>query len=342
VRLERHCPLRERNTLALPATARAMAVVSGVDEVKEALALARTEGLRVVPLGEGSNVVLVADVAALVLRQRPLAFEIMEAGADEGVIRSHAGQDWHELVAGTLASGYFGLENLALIPGTVGAAPIQNIGAYGVELSAFVDRVYAVAVETGEEVELARRECQFGYRDSVFKHRLRDQLVITAVDLRLPRRPAPNTSYPSLSGYLAERGVGQADPQQVFEAVVAIRSARLPDPARLPNAGSFFKNPVVPIEQARALVQRFPELPNYSQGNSTSKLSAAWMIDYCGFKGRRAGGAGIHSAHALVLVNHGDATGRDVLALAGEVEHAVATTFGVTLEIEPRIYGEVA
>ncbi len=345
MRFERNRQLRDLNTLALPANASALALADGVDELKAALAWALEEGLQVTPLGEGSNVVLAGDLDALVVRQQPRAFEVVAQDDAEGLIRSHAGQDWHELVAGTLASGFFGLENLALIPGTTGAAPIQNIGAYGVELGAFVERVHAVAVETGEAVELTREECQFGYRDSVFKHRLRDQLVITAVDLRLPRHPAPNTSYPSLAAYLEQQGVNNPDPGQVFNAVVAIRSARLPDPARLPNAGSFFKNPVIPAAQASALAQRFPELPIFAQGEqggSASKLSAAWMIDRCGWKGRRVGGAGIHADHALVLVNHGSATGGDVVELAGQVGHAVLTTFGVKLEIEPRIYGELA
>jgi UDP-N-acetylmuramate dehydrogenase len=319
-----------------------MAVVDNLHELEQALAAARAEGLQVVPMGRGSNVVLAGDIDALVLRQRARDVQLIDEDEHSVLVRVYAGQDWHALVEGSLARGWYGLENLALIPGEVGAAPIQNIGAYGVELAEFTETVHALSTATGEVVELGREECRFGYRDSVFKHELRDQLVITAVDLRLHRRPASRTDYPSLTTYLEAQGILAPSPRQVFDAVVAIRSARLPDPSRLPNAGSFFKNPVVPMERAKLLAQRFPELPNFPQGEASSKLSAAWMIDDCGSKGRRIGDAGIHANHALVLVNHGAATGSEVMELAVEVRRSVADRFGVTLEIEPRIYGEAA
>jgi UDP-N-acetylmuramate dehydrogenase len=257
-------------------------------------------------------------------------------------LRVAAGEQWHQLVQWSLRHGLYGLENLALIPGTVGAAPIQNIGAYGVELAPLVQRVDCVAIDGARTQSLAATECRFGYRDSVFKHELQDQLVITHVTLDLSRRPDVHAAYPVLAQALAERGVDQPTPQAVFEAVVDIRRSKLPDPALVPNAGSFFKNPVLPVQQAQALAAIFPGLPQYPQPDGRVKLPAAWLIDYCGWKGYRAEGLGIHPEHALVIVNYGNNRGAQLLALAAAVARSVLDTFGVALEIEPRIYGAPA
>ena len=305
----------------------------------EALDWARAEGLRVTPIGEGSNLVLAGDVAGLVVR--PMLRGISVVARDDATVtlRVAAGENWHAFVAGCLEEGYYGLENLALIPGTVGAAPIQNIGAYGVELESFVVAVHAIAIDNGEEVTLAAERCEFSYRDSVFKRALRDQVVITSVDLRLPLQPCVDTRYPSLAAHLSEQGIAAPTPRDVFAAVVAIRSARLPDPAQIPNAGSFFKNPVVDAAIATALQSRFPDMPLFAAGEGGSKLSAAWFIDQCGWKGQREGGVGVHEHHALVLVHRGGATGADLLELAARIQESVAHTFGIDLEIEPRVYG---
>jgi UDP-N-acetylmuramate dehydrogenase len=331
--------LQPYNTLALEGRARALVRVGSDAQLTEALAWAQGTGLAVVPLGEGSNVVIAGDLDAMVLRLDTRGVEVLEEHDDVVVLRVAAGESWHSLVQWTLRHGFYGLENLALIPGTVGAAPIQNIGAYGVELAPLVRQVHCVSVSGGEVCTLAGAACRFGYRDSAFKHELQDQLVITAVELQLSRQSRVQVDYPVLARALQDRGVDKPTPQAVFEAVVDIRRTRLPDPAQVPNAGSFFKNPVLPGDRARALASQFPGLPEYPQADGTVKLPAAWLIDYCGWKGYRGDGLGIHPEHALVIVNYGNNRGAPLLALAAKVADSVLDTFGVALEIEPRIYG---
>jgi UDP-N-acetylmuramate dehydrogenase len=297
------------------------------------------QDLPVVPLGQGSNVVLARDLEALVVRQETRGIEIIDELGDRVTLRVAAGENWHALVQWTLRQGLYGLENLALIPGTVGAAPIQNIGAYGVELQSCLLQVHALAIADGRPHTLSNTDCEFGYRDSVFKQGLRDKLVITSADLRLSRVPELHTGYPALASALAQIDVRALTPQDVFDTVVNIRRSKLPDPAVEPNAGSFFKNPLVPAEQAQALMAKFTGLPGYPQEDGRVKLPAAWMIDHCGWKGYREGDIGIHPVHALVIVNYGNDNGEQLLSLASEVAATVADTFGIQLAIEPRVYG---
>ena len=342
MRVLRAEPLGLYNTLALNACATALVHVSSERCLLEAMAWAAAEGLPVVPLGEGSNVVLAGDLAALVVRMETRGIDMLEDNGDSVVLRVAAGEQWHALVEWSIEQGYYGLENLALIPGTVGAAPIQNIGAYGVELATFAQRVHCIDIATGEAQVLAGLDCQFGYRDSIFKGRLRDQLIITALELRLSRVAAVRTDYPVLARALAEQGIDNATARQVFDAVVNIRRSKLPDPAQVPNAGSFFKNPVVTNERARDLRREFSAMPQYPQADGSTKLPAAWLIETCGWKGHRRDGLGIHPEHALVLVNYGANSGEALLTLAAEVAASVQERFGIQLEIEPRIYGRAA
>ena len=332
-------PLLRYNTLALQGRARAFLQVRAAAELERALAWARRQQLPVIPLGEGSNVVLAGDIEALVLRMAITGIELLEEDDKQASLRVAAGEVWHPLVEWTLRRGYYGLENLALIPGTVGAAPVQNIGAYGVELASFVRAVHCVDIASGRARTLAGDACEFGYRDSIFKRSLRDQVIITAVDLQLQRKPALQVNYPALAAALAQQPAAAITPQAVFDAVVGIRRSKLPDPARIPNAGSFFKNPVVAAALAAELAARFPGLPQYPQADGQVKLAAAWLIEYCGWKGRCRGGFGVHPEHALVLVNRGGSSGADLLALAAEVAASVYDNFGIALEIEPRVYG---
>ena len=325
----------------MPARAEAFAAPRTVGEVRDALQWAQQEGLAVTPLGEGSNVVLAGDLPGLVVKPELKGVETIAEDGDTMTLRVAAGENWHAFVERCLREGCYGLENLALIPGTVGAAPIQNIGAYGVELESFVNGVHALSIERGEALVLEREECSFGYRDSVFKHALRDGVVITAVDLKLPLKPCVKTGYPSLNQHLAENRIHSPTPMDVFKAVVDIRSARLPDPASIPNAGSFFKNPVIDSTSAAYMQARHSTMPVFDGGNGRRKLSAAWLIDQCGWKGKRQGGVGVHAEHALVLVHTGGAKGADLLALATQIQESVLDTFGVRLEIEPRVYGAV-
>ncbi|MCB1687273.1 MAG: UDP-N-acetylmuramate dehydrogenase [Halioglobus sp.] len=339
VEIQRDKALRGYNTLALQARAQAFVTVSSEEELLAALAQARELKLPLVPLGEGSNVVLAGDVDALVLRQRCRGIQVLELGKDSVTLRVAAGENWHEFVHWALQQGYYGLENLALIPGTVGAAPIQNIGAYGVELCTTLQHVHAREIADGSAVSLANEDCQFGYRDSIFKRELRDRYVITAIDLQLSRRADVTTTYPALTTYFGEHPHIEVTPQAVFDAVVAIRRSKLPDPAVVPNAGSFFKNPVIDAQVAAALLASHPDLPCFPQHDGSVKVSAAWMIERCGWKGFRRDNVGVHEQHALVLVNYGSDSGAQLLALAREIALSVQNAYRILLEIEPRVYG---
>jgi len=336
-----NAPLRGYNTLALPARAAAFVEVSSDAELAEALAWAGDRGLPVVPLGAGSNIVLAADLQALVIHQQSRGIQVLENDAEAVSLHIAAGENWHRLVGWCLERGYHGLENLALIPGTVGAAPIQNIGAYGVELRGSFLRLHAREIADGSAVVLDREACEFGYRDSVFKRAMKDRLVITAVDLRLSRSPQVDISYPSLSQYFREHPDIDPTPAAVFDAVVEIRGSRLPDPGREPNAGSVFKNPVISPGDAARLAESAPGCPQFPQPDGRVKVPAAWLIEQCGWKGVRRGDVGVHRQHALVLVNHGNGDGGQLLSLAREIARSVLATFGLELEMEPRIYGIV-
>ncbi|WP_243391579.1 UDP-N-acetylmuramate dehydrogenase [Pseudohalioglobus lutimaris] len=331
--------LKPFNTLSLQASAAALVRVSNDQELAQAMDWSRSQGLPVLPLGEGSNVVLAGDLDALVVRQCNEDLKVVAEENDRVTLRISAGHDWHRLVMRTLEAGFYGLENLALIPGTVGAAPIQNIGAYGVEFERFVVAVQGLEMRTGEHLMLTAAECAFAYRDSVFKGELRDRVIITAVDIQLSRRPQSDLDYPALRDELARRRVANPQPEDVFAAVVDLRKRRLPDPDKEPNAGSFFKNPVISAERAQAMRTRWPGLPCFAQAGGRVKIPAAWLIEQAGWKGRRVGGVGVHPGHALVLVNHGSDSGKELLALAASIRESVSRQFEVTLEMEPRVYG---
>ncbi|MEK6292667.1 MAG: UDP-N-acetylmuramate dehydrogenase, partial [Paraburkholderia tropica] len=284
----------------------------------------RAQGLRTLVLGGGSNVVLTRDFDGLVLLVALAGKRVVHEDGDAWYVQAAAGENWP------------GLEILALIPGTVGAAPIQNIGAYGLEMGDRCAAVRAIEVETGRPYEFDAAACEFGYRDSFFKREGRDRFVITAVTFRLPKSWQPNAGYADLAREIAQRGLSEAQcAQDVFDAVVAVRRAKLPDPRVLGNAGSFFKNPVIEGEQFDALVMREPGVVSYPQADGRVKLAAGWLIDQCGWKGRALRLAAVHERQALVLVNRGGATGADILELAQAIRHDVFARFGVELEQEP-------
>ncbi len=332
-------PLQKRNSLRLQSIARAFVNVNSEEELRDALLWGRNNHARVIALGQGSNVVLAGDLNALVIHQATQGREVIEEDDRTIVLRVSAGENWHSLVQWSLSQGYFGLENLALIPGTVGAAPIQNIGAYGVELSSFVRSVQALSVSQSEQLKLSASQCCFAYRDSVFKRDMQDQCVITSLDLVLSKQPNVQCAYPTLKSYLHQHNVSEPTPLDIFNAVVAIRSSRLPDPATCPNAGSFFKNPVLDAAQFRSVLKRAPSIPHYPQADGKTKVAAGWLIEQCGWKGARVESVGVHSEHALVLVNYDCDDGRRLLALADDIKRSVFDFSGLELEIEPRVYG---
>jgi UDP-N-acetylmuramate dehydrogenase len=333
-----HAPLTARNTLRVAATARWLATVNSAAALPALLDLPAARG-PVMVLGEGSNLLFAGDYPGLLLRPAFADVGIVNDAGATAVVRAGAGAGWDALVGWTLARGLAGLENLALIPGLVGAAPIQNIGAYGVEIAECIGVVEAWDRHAGRTVRLDRAECDFGYRDSVFK-RTPDRWIVTAVELRLSRSGAPRLGYAGVREELDAMGVAEPTPADVTEAVRRLRRRKLPDPAVIGNAGSFFKNPVVPAEVAARLRDEHRDLPVYpAAGTGLSKLSAAWLIERCGWRGVREGDAGIAAQHALVLVNHGHASGGELLALARRVAGSVEARFGVRLEPEPRIVG---
>lgn len=290
-------------------------------------------------LGGGSNLLLLGHIPLTFLQANIQGIEYCEQENDHVVlVTAGAGVNWHQLVLDSLDQGYSGLENLSLIPGNVGAAPIQNIGAYGVELQDLFVSLRAIELATGKLKEFAVEDCQFGYRDSIFKKELRGRFVITQVTLRLSKKLQPNIEYGPLKQLFADEPVVTA--KQVSNAVIAIRQSKLPDPAQLGNAGSFFKNPVVTEEQYQTLLDAFPELVAYSVGSGHYKIAAGWLIEKAGLKGYREGDAGVHEKQALVLVNYGHASGQDILQVAKWVRDKVLELFGIKLEPEVWIIGE--
>jgi UDP-N-acetylmuramate dehydrogenase len=338
-RLIENARLDARNTFGVAARAALLVDVSDVAALPELFAYPMLRDGPLLVLGGGSNLLFAADPPGAVLSLSSQAIRIVDEDATHAIVRADAGVDWHALVLWTLGHGLSGLENLALIPGTVGAAPIQNIGAYGAEVGECIDRVETFERATGHTARLSRADCAFAYRDSLFK-RDPDRYLVTAVDFRLSRTANPRLDYAGLREELAAMGVAVPTSSQVAEAVCRIRRRKLPDPAVLGNAGSFFKNPLVGRAVAERLQADHPTLPMFVAADpELRKLSAAWLIDACGWKGFREGDAGVSATHALVLVNHGTATGAQLLAVARRIADSVRERFDVLLEPEPRLVG---
>lgn len=322
------------NTLGLPCRAERFVAPSSAAQLTEALALAEFERRAPLLLGGGSNVILPASLSGLVIQPAMSDWWLEERGT-EVLAHVDAGVVWHDLVMALARRGLWGVENLALIPGHCGAAPIQNIGAYGVELHEVLEAVRVISLEDGRETTMTPDECAFGYRDSIFKRELAGRVAITGLVLRLSRHAEPRLAY----GDLSRRVSAHPSPLEVAEAVSAVRREKLPDPARLGNAGSFFKNPVVSLGHAEALRAEYPDMPQFSQAAGV-KLAAGWLIDRCGLKGWRRGHFGVHDRQALVLVHHGGGSAGELLEMATEVAERVRDTFEVVLEREPRLFGE--
>ncbi|MGJ7457025.1 UDP-N-acetylmuramate dehydrogenase [Halomonas sp. MA07-2] len=328
--------LTAANTLGLPCVAAHFAAPASLVELQAALSEARVHGWPLTLLGGGSNLILPERLPGLVL-QPAMGDWWLEEGEGETVrVHAEAGVVWHELVMALAGLGLWGTENLALIPGRCGAAPIQNIGAYGVELCEVLEALQVVDLADGRAAWMTPEACAFAYRDSVFKGRLAGRVVITRLALRLTRSATLRLGY----GDLAARVGETPTPLAVAEAVSAIRRDKLPDPARLGNAGSFFKNPLVKDEQAKRLLAEHPEMPHFRQPDGRVKLAAGWLIDRCGLKGLREGHFGVHDRQALVLVHFGGGSAGELLAFADRVATTVRERFGVTLEREPRLPGE--
>jgi UDP-N-acetylmuramate dehydrogenase len=330
-------PLKALNTFGVEATAARYVGFESVDEIIEFLGEDRSERRRLLVMGGGSNLLFVNDFDGTILHPAFKGIAILDDDGRRLRVKALAGETWDDLVAVAVARGWGGLENLSLIPGDVGACAVQNVGAYGVEVESLIDRVEAVELATGGRVDFAAAECGFDYRYSNFKGPWQGRFIITAVVFNLDRRFKPVLDYPGVRA--AVDGLGAVNFASVRQAVVAIRQKKLPDPAVIGNAGSFFKNPVVDGKALGGLLRRYPDLPHYPQGDNCFKLAAGWLIERCGWKGKRIGRAGVHDRQALVLVNLGGATGREILELSEQVRRAVAEVFDIWLEREVTVVG---
>jgi UDP-N-acetylmuramate dehydrogenase len=333
--LETRTSLRNLNSFGLPAVAQHLVRVRSDADVRRIVDHPRWGRARKFVLGGGSNVVFTRDIDELVVKVEVPGIRLVREDGEAWVIEAGAGESWHGVVAWSLDHGIPGLENLALIPGTAGAAPVQNIGAYGVELKDRFESLDVVDLVTGRTVTLDAVACAFGYRDSVFKRHLQGKAVVVRVRLRCPKPWRAVLDYQDLERRMSETGIREPDARTVFDWVCAIRRAKLPDPAVIGNAGSFFKNPVVTPEQCRDIIGRDPEVVHYPMTDGSVKLAAGWLIDACGWKGKTIGGAGVYERQALVLVNRGGASGGEVMTLAHAIQESVYGRFGIRLEPEP-------
>jgi UDP-N-acetylmuramate dehydrogenase len=331
--------LQPYNTLNIPARARYFASVKSESQLKEILRHPRTEGLKIVVLGGGSNVLFADDFEGLILHIQITGREVIKESRDHVWLKIGAGENWHQTVRYCVDRGWGGIENLSLIPGTVGAAPIQNIGAYGVELEEVFEWLEAVDIEGRESRRYEKEHCEFGYRDSIFKGELKGIVIVTNVVLRLSKNPELNTSYGAIRSELEKRNIDQPTIRDISDIVIDIRNSKLPNPDLLGNAGSFFKNPIVKEGVYERIKKEYPEAPGYEMGNQKTKVPAGWLIEEAGWKGKVMGNTGTYKQQALVIVNHGGATGGEILKLAGQIKKSVKEKFGIALVPEVNIVG---
>ncbi|WP_460154767.1 UDP-N-acetylmuramate dehydrogenase [Pseudomonas sp. S1_F04] len=329
--------LKPFNSFGVDVTARLFAEAHSDDDVRQALAYATEHAVPLLVIGGGSNLLLTGDIDALVLRMASHGIRLLSDDGERVVVEAEAGEPWHPFVQHTLVQGWAGLENLSLIPGTVGAAPMQNIGAYGVEIKDVFAGLTALDRQTGELRDFSLEDCRFAYRDSLFKQQAGRWLILR-VRFALSRAAHLHLEYGPVRQRLTEQGIEQATPTDVSRAICSVRSEKLPDPAVLGNAGSFFKNPLVPAAHVAHLKLQYPDLVAYPQPEGQMKVAAGWLIERAGWKGFREGDAGVHKLQALVLVNYGSATGPQLLDLALRIQKDIAERFQVELEMEPNRY----
>lgn len=329
--------LRPFNTLDIPARARLFVSIRSIHQLQELLRDRTEDTDDILVLGGGSNILFAGNYEGLILHMAIKGKEVIRETDRYIWLSIGAGENWHETVRYAVKKGWGGIENLSLIPGTVGAAPIQNIGAYGVELEDVFEGLEAVEIRTGDKQTLTKEECRFGYRDSIFKGELKGKYVVCKVILKLDKQPVLNTSYGAIQAELSERGIDDPTIRDISDVVIDIRNSKLPDPGTLGNAGSFFKNPVIDTEQFERLQESFPEMPGYPVDDDKTKVPAGWLIEETGWKGKVVGNTGTYRQQALVIVNHGGATADEILALARNIQQSVKQRFGIELVPEVNI-----
>lgn len=333
--IQKHVNLKPYNTFGIEVFAAGFARFSSTFELKKILEENTFSQLLI--LGGGSNLLLTKDFDGLVLKNEIQGFKILEETVENVIIEAGAGENWHEFVLNCIEKGYAGVENLSLIPGSVGASPMQNIGAYGVEIKDIFHHLKAYHIATGEMHTFDKEACQFGYRESVFKTSFKGQYVICSVAFELSKSPEINTSYGAIETELKENNIIEPTICDVSNAVISIRQSKLPDPKVIGNAGSFFKNPVVDESIVQEIQKNYPDVPNYLASDGKRKLAAGWLIEQAGWKGKTFDTFGVHKLQALVLVNYGGSTGNQIYSLSSEIIKSIEEKFGVTLEREVNI-----
>lgn len=335
--IQENYSLKKLNTFGIDASARYFSECSSIDQLLEILSQQSSVNTQKLILGGGSNLLFTKNFDGLVIKNNLKGIELIKEDSDFYFVKAGAGEIWNQLVMHCVANNYAGLENLSLIPGNVGASPMQNIGAYGAEIKDHFFELEALHMEDKKIQVFNNADCKFGYRESVFKRDLKDQYIITSVTFKLLKKPELNTRYGAIEKEMEAMGVKEVNIQAISKAVCNIRSSKLPNPAEIGNAGSFFKNPEVTNNKFQFLKNQFPAIVGYDLENGNVKLAAGWLIEQCGWKGKTIGDAGVHKLQALVLVNYGKATGKEIFNLSQKIMDSVKDTFGVELEREVNI-----
>ena len=333
--IQKNVNLKPYNTFGLSANASSFAAFKSIEELDQLLKNDRKQAILI--LGGGSNLLLTQDVDSLVLRNELKGITVLSESESHVTIKSMAGEVWHDLVLFCISKNYGGIENMSLIPGSVGAAPMQNIGAYGAEIKDVFQELEAYEIASGKIHTFKNSDCEFGYRESVFKRKLKGQFIIVSVTLVLSKAPKVNTSYGDIEQRLRDLNIANPGIKEVSDAVIHIRQTKLPDPAKIGNSGSFFKNPVIPKKQFESLKVKFPSIASYPIDENHVKLAAGWLIDQAGWKGKTIGNYGVHKNQALVLVNYGGANGQDIYQLSEDILNSVKDIYGVELEREVNV-----
>jgi UDP-N-acetylmuramate dehydrogenase len=338
INIRENISLKTLNTFGIQATARYYCEVTDPDQLQDIIRNPVYKSNKHLILGGGSNILFTSDFDGLVIKSALLGRSIKEQTDEKVMFEAGAGENWHGIVTHCIDHDWGGIENLSLIPGTVGAAPIQNIGAYGVEIKNVIEKVTAIDLVTGEQRTFNNSDCRFGYRESVFKHELKENIFISSITLRLTKKThVLHTHYGAIQEVLKQRGIDHPSIKDVSDAVISIRQGKLPDPKVTGNAGSFFKNPTISEDAFIQIKKAYPPIPSYSSDNQTVKIPAGWLIEQCGWKGKRIGNIGVHPQQALVLVNYGEGKGDEILQLAMKIQTSVKEKFGVTLTTEVNI-----
>ncbi len=337
LKLHQNISLKPYNTFGIEASAKEFVEVTSKEEVTVLCQAFNLVDREILVIGGGSNLLITGDFEGMVIKNSIKGIAITHEDDTHIWVKAMSGEVWHDFVLWTIDHNLGGVENLSLIPGCVGAAPMQNIGAYGVEIKNTFDSLEAVKIENGEEVQFTNAQCGFGYRESIFKHEVKGQYIIVSVTFKLAKNPIFNTTYGAIQQTLQQKGITVPTVKAISDAVIEIRTSKLPDPKKLGNSGSFFKNPEIPKAQFDALKLQFPEMVGYPAGEGYIKVAAGWMIEQCGWKGKRLGNAGSHKDQALVLVNYGGATGKEIWDLAMAIQKSVNDKFGILISPEVNI-----